>query len=51
MKALAIGLHAVWHVADIGDAASRSLAITEAALLVAGTALLAVLTVASKEEA
>ena len=45
------GLHAVSHLADIGDAASRSLAIAEAALLVAGTALLAVLTVASKEDA
>jgi len=45
------GLHAVSHLADLGDAASRSLAVAEAALLVAGTALLAVLAVASREDA
>ena len=45
------GLHAVSHVVDIDAAASRGLAIAEAALLVAGTALLAALTVASKEDA
>jgi len=45
------GLHAVSHLADVGDAASRGLAIAEAALLVGGTALLAVLALTSKEDA
>jgi hypothetical protein len=45
------GLHAVSHLVDIGDADSRGLAIAEAALLVGGTALLAVLTFTSREDA
>jgi hypothetical protein len=45
------GLHAVSHVADIGEAASRTAGIVEAILLVAGTAVLASLTLASKEDA
>jgi hypothetical protein len=45
------GLHAVSHLVDVGDAGSRGLAIAEAALLVGGTALLAVLTFTSREDA
>jgi hypothetical protein len=45
------GLHAVSHLVDIGDGGSRGLAIAEAALLVGGTALLAVLTFTSREDA
>jgi hypothetical protein len=45
------GLHAVSHLADIGKAESRTVGITEAVLLVAGTVLLAALAIASKEYA
>jgi hypothetical protein len=45
------GLHAVSHLADIGEAESRTVGITEAVLLVAGTALLGALTIASEEDA
>lgn len=44
------GLHAVSHLSDIGKAESRTVGITEAVLLVAGTALLAALAIASKED-
>jgi len=45
------GLHAVSHVVDIGDAASRTVGVVEAALLVAGTVLIGALAIASKEDA
>jgi uncharacterized membrane protein len=45
------GLHAVSHLADIGEARSRTVGIAEAALLVAGTAMLGALAIASKEDA
>jgi uncharacterized membrane protein len=44
------GLHAVSHVVDIDEAASLSVGIAEALLLVAGTAVLGLLAIASKEE-
>lgn len=45
------GLHAVSHLVDVGDAESRAVGITEAALLVAGTALLGALAIAPREDA
>lgn len=45
------GLHAVSHVVDISEAASRAVGIAEAALLIAGTAVLASLTIASRADA
>lgn len=44
-------LHAVSHAVDLGDAASRTVAIAELALLIGGTALLGVLAIPSKENA
>lgn len=44
------GLHAVSHLADLGEAESRTVGVIEAALLVAGTALLGALAIASKED-
>jgi hypothetical protein len=43
VAALWNGLHAVSHIVDVGDAASRAVAVTEAVLLVAATVLLAAL--------
>jgi hypothetical protein len=45
------GLHAVSHLADIDEAASRTVGVAEAVLLVAGTAVLASLAIASREDA
>ena len=45
------GLHAVSHLADIGDAGSRVVGIIEAALLVGGTVLLGWLAFTSRETA
>jgi hypothetical protein len=50
IAALWNGLHAASHLADVDDAASRALGVTEAALLVLSTVLLAGLAVAVKEE-
>jgi uncharacterized protein YjeT (DUF2065 family) len=44
------GLHAVSHLVDIDDAESRAVGIVEAVLLVAGTGLLGMLAVASRED-
>ena len=43
VAALWNGLHAISHIVDLGDAASLTLAVTEAVLLVVATVLLAVL--------
>src|SRR5690349_21331167 len=45
------GLHTVSHAVDLGHAASRTVGIAELVLLVAGTALLAGLALASKGDA
>lgn len=45
------GLHAVSHLADVGDAGSRVVGVTEAALLVVGTVLLGWLAFTAREEA
>lgn len=44
------GLHAVSHLADVGDAESRALGITEAVLLIAGTLLLGALALSTREK-
>jgi uncharacterized membrane protein len=45
------GLHAVSHLADLGDAGSRVVGVTEAVLLVGGTVLLGWLAYTSREKA